>query len=173
MTTRTLLLVNAIEIHTLKVMFSFITFHGKPLDLDLPIVLCLLDFYTILKSDNIILKHCWHISGNKIYLTLSLNTSFSVLHQSTNFSIVFTLSFALNFFSNSGSSSASSARLVAAIFERQVVQNNIVTGSEDFHSCCPVLLVSQETTLFRSKWMSLGVLDYHWKCQRKPLNWFR
>ena len=57
-TTRTLLLVNAIEIHTLKVMFSFITFHGKPLDLDLPIVLCLLDFCTILKSDNIILKHC-------------------------------------------------------------------------------------------------------------------
>ena len=57
-TTRTLLLLDAIETHTFKVMFSFITFHGKPLDLDLSIVLCLLDFYTILKSDNIILKHC-------------------------------------------------------------------------------------------------------------------
>ena len=57
-TTRTLLLVDAIETHTFVVMFSFITFRGKPLDLDLSIVLCLLDFYTILKSDNIIHEHC-------------------------------------------------------------------------------------------------------------------
>ena len=113
-----------------------------------------------------IMKYCRivEISGNKICLTLSLKNNFPALHQSKNFSIVFTLSFALNFFSKSGiSSSASSDLLAAAIFERQVVQNNIATGFEDFPQLLSYFAHLPGNDAFFSKQVEvyLVVLYYH------------
>ena len=111
----------------------------------------------------------WHRFNTKFSLTLSLNTNFSALHQSKKFSIGFTLSSALNFFSKSGiSSSASSDRFVAILSVKQCkitlqLVSKILATALVFCSS-----PRKRLRRFFSKQVPLLILQYHWKCQRKP-----